>query len=303
VGRATVSCAYRGATATATLEVTPAALTAVAVTPASATVAKGLGQAFQLVGSYTDGTTQDVTGAAVWTTSDLVGTEVASLTAKGFALGKNLGQAQLKAEHMGKAATATLTVTAPVLTRLTLAPASPSIAIGATQQFTVQGLYSDGGSKDLSGVVTFAIADVAPATGVATLSPSGLATGKSKGRATVSTSYLGLRAETTLAVGLPPGVCSADGWCWRNPLPQGQYLPSVWGSDANNVWAVSDYGVILKWSGSSWDPQVSGTTKNLLAVWGSDANNVWAVGLGGTILKGDYDPPLANHTRRQRERS
>ena len=285
VGTATIGCAYRGYTATAALEVKPAALIAVGITPATATIAKGLAQQFKLVGSYTDGTTQDVTAAAVWTTKDLLGSDVASITAGGLALGKNLGQAQLQADHMGKSATAALTVGAPVMTLLTLAPQSPGIDLGATQQFSVQALFSDGTSKDVSSAATFAVTDVAPGSGVATISASGLATGKSKGRATVSASYLMLSAQTTLAVGLPPGVCSPDGWCWRNPLPQGRYLPAVWGSDANNVWTVSDDGIILKWSGSSWDAQTSGTTKNLLGIWGSDANNVWAVGLGGTILK------------------
>src|SRR5215813_2669094 len=33
-------------------------------------------------------------------------------------------------------------------------------------------------------------------------------------------------------------VCSADDWCWRNPLPQGNPLYGVWGSGASDVWAV-----------------------------------------------------------------
>lgn len=34
------------------------------------------------------------------------------------------------------------------------------------------------------------------------------------------------------------GVCSVDGWCWRNPLPQGNRLTGVSGTAPNNVWAV-----------------------------------------------------------------
>ena len=41
---------------------------------------------------------------------------------------------------------------------------------------------------------------------------------------------------------------------------------------------------IVKWNGSAWVAQNSGTTTDLQAVWGSDANNVWVVGASGTIL-------------------
>jgi hypothetical protein len=39
-------------------------------------------------------------------------------------------------------------------------------------------------------------------------------------------------------------VCSADNWCWENPLPQGNVLAGVWGTGAN-VWAVGAGGTIL----------------------------------------------------------
>ena len=68
-------------------------------------------------------------------------------------------------------------------------------------------------------------------------------------------------------------------------MPQGNALRRIWGKDANNTWAVGDNGTILKWNGSSWSSQSSGTTQDLYGVWGSDANNVWAVGYNGTIIK------------------
>ena len=77
--------------------------------------------------------------------------------------------------------------------------------------------------------------------------------------------------------------CSESGWCWTYP-PRGRPLNRIWGSDANNVWAVGDGGAVLRWDGSAWSPQSSGTAKNLYGVWGSSANNVWAVGAGGTVI-------------------
>lgn len=42
---------------------------------------------------------------------------------------------------------------------------------------------------------------------------------------------------------------------------------------------------ILKWNGTAWTTQPSGTTSGLTSVSGVDANNVWAVGAMGTIVK------------------
>ena len=39
----------------------------------------------------------------------------------------------------------------------------------------------------------------------------------------------------------------------------GSGLLGIWGSDANNVWAVGEYGTILKWNGSAWNTQSGGT--------------------------------------------
>jgi hypothetical protein len=40
---------------------------------------------------------------------------------------------------------------------------------------------------------------------------------------------------------------------------------------------------VLKWNGSAWVPQVSGTNQPLYGVWSSN-NKVWAVGQNGTII-------------------
>jgi hypothetical protein len=41
----------------------------------------------------------------------------------------------------------------------------------------------------------------------------------------------------------------------------------------------------LKWDGTAWGMQTSGTPVSLRGVWALDAQNVWVVGDGGTILK------------------
>ena len=84
-----------------------------------------------------------------------------------------------------------------------------------------------------------------------------------------------------VAPGLQP-VCTASGWCWSNPLPQGEQL-EVWGTSASDLWGVGPVGMIRHFDGSSWSSVPSGTTDNFLGVWGAAANDVWAVGAKGLV--------------------
>src|SRR2546422_11724983 len=96
-------------------------------------------------------------------------------------------------------------------------------------------------------------------------------------------------------------VCSSDGWCWSNPLPQGNHLRSAWGSASNDVWAVGDRGTILHWDGGEWSASASGTENYLYSVWGSASNDVWVVDERGTILHWDSTgwSASATETRKQ----
>jgi hypothetical protein len=82
-------------------------------------------------------------------------------------------------------------------------------------------------------------------------------------------------------------VCSDDGWCWDNPLLQGNALNAVWGSSPTSVWATGNAGTILSWDGAHWHDVRSGTTRHLNGVWGSGPTDVWAVGNGGALLHYD----------------
>lgn len=284
VGTANITCTYAGRSASATLTVTSPTIVGLSIRPDSASIVRGLTQLFTAQGTYTDGSEQDLTAVVAWTSVDVSGVDVASVSGAGEALGKNVGRAAISAAYLGKTATGTLTVTPATLVSLAVSPGNPVIRKGAKQQFTATGTFSDGTTQGLTMLVSWTATDVAPSSGVATVTAGGEATGNKEGLASIAATYLGKTAETRLRVA-GEGICSKDGWCWRNPLPQINGLVSTWGSDANNVWAVGREGTILKWNGSSWAAQTSGTTQLLFSVWGTDANNVWAVGDVGTILK------------------
>jgi hypothetical protein len=66
-------------------------------------------------------------------------------------------------------------------------------------------------------------------------------------------------------------------------------LGAIWGSSANDVWAVGDKGTLrhITTSATQWQVIESPTTEALHGVWGTGPADVWAVGDFGTILHFD----------------
>jgi len=87
-------------------------------------------------------------------------------------------------------------VTAPALVSIAVAPASPSISKGLTQQFTATGTYTDNSTQNLSSQVTWASATTA----TATISTGGLATGAGAGTSSISATLSGVSGSTILTV-------------------------------------------------------------------------------------------------------
>ncbi len=92
-------------------------------------------------------------------------------------------------------------------------------------------------------------------------------------------------SSADLASSAAAPLCSVDGWCWRNPLPQGNPLHAVYASAADRFWVAGDRGAIFRYDGAGWVVQSSGTSATLNSLWGTDSNNIWAVGTGGTIVR------------------
>ncbi len=91
---------------------------------------------------------------------------------------------------------------------------------------------------------------------------------------------------------IPPetrDVCSADGWCWELPYPQGHTMRAVWASAADDVWAVGDNGLILHYDGIGWSRAESSVETTLNAVFGFARDDVWAAGDQGVVVHFDGD--------------
>lgn len=171
-----------------------ATLSSLAVTPATATIAIGAGQQFTAIATYSDGSAQDVSAKAAWTSATPANATVNAAT--GLSTGIAAGTSNIAAAFGGKSAAAQLTVSPATLTAIAITPLTPAIAIGATQQFTVSGSFSDGTTRDLTAVSAFASAT--PAT--ASIAADGLALGKVAGTTQITATTGTLTASTVLTV-------------------------------------------------------------------------------------------------------
>jgi uncharacterized protein YjdB len=154
-------------------------LTSIAVTPATASIAVGGTQQYVATGTYSNGGTLIITSLVTWTSGTPT---TATISTGGLATGVLAGTSIITASSGTITGTAVLNVTAaPTLTSIAVTPATATIGVGATQQYTATGTYSDGSMKTLT---TETWNSSTPAT--ATISTTGLATGVAAGTTTIT---------------------------------------------------------------------------------------------------------------------
>lgn len=189
------------------LTVTQEVLTAITVSPSPSSGFVGGSLSFQAAGTFNNGTnSNNVNSLVTWSSSNPT---VATINSgNGLAQLNQAGSATItatRASSPGVTGTSALTVSAIVLTSITVTPAAPSIQVNATQQFTAAGVFSDSStSPNVNSQVTWSSTN----TGVATINSSGLATGLAAGSTTITATRIGggVSGSATLTVTAPAGV-------------------------------------------------------------------------------------------------
>jgi Bacterial Ig-like domain (group 2) len=177
---------------------TAPSLTSMAVSPADPSIAKGTTRQFTATGSYSDGTTRNLTDKATWSSSN---PGIAVVNSSGSASGVGVGSTTIQAASGSVTGSTSLTVTAAVLSSITVTPANPSISDGTTEQFTATGTYTDGSTQNLTNSVTWRSSN----TTVDSINASGLATANGVGTSTIQATSSAVNGSTTLTV-MPPTV-------------------------------------------------------------------------------------------------
>lgn len=196
-GSAILTATVGSVSATFTLTVSPATVTAITVSPATPTFPKGLSTQFAASGAFSDATTQDLTFDATWDSSDpTVATVSDASSGKGFAQALSAGTTTVRATFGGRNGTTLMTVTEPVLQSITVSPANPSLLTLSTASFKAVGAYSDGTTPD----ITSQVAWTSSRPDIATIATSGAAKTLLQGTTSIGATLNGVSGSSTLKV-------------------------------------------------------------------------------------------------------
>ncbi len=224
-GQTSVSATFASRTGSGSVLVNPAALVRIDICAASVAnpiancppldpfpppppIAFAMQAPFALVaiGTFSDGSRQDLTGAARWSSSSpsiaTVSNEpgipgiATGVTQQGVVNGIQGGPAVITAASGGVNGTLNVTVTIGTLQLLTITPTDGSIALGATERCTVVGTFSDNSTQDLTPYVQWTTSDP----NVVIVNPGGVAYPSGTGTATIKASMNGISGMTTLTV-------------------------------------------------------------------------------------------------------
>jgi uncharacterized protein YjdB len=182
-------------------------LQSISITPATLTVGTGASPQFSATGNYSDGTTQNLTTIASWSSGTASVATVLATT--GQATSVAAGSAAITATASGVSGSATLTVTANAtkqLATITVTPAAASVNTGTTQQLTATGRYTDNTTADLTPNVTWVSSNAA----VAAVNSGGLVNAVAVGSyVNVTASLGGASGTSTLNVTAPADALTA----------------------------------------------------------------------------------------------
>ncbi|HXL35366.1 MAG TPA: Ig-like domain-containing protein [Gemmatimonadales bacterium] len=190
-------------TDTAAVTITNTPVASVTVSPTTASLQAGATRQFTAVIKDSAGNT--LTGRAVtWASSTAA---VAGVNGSGLVTGVAAGSATITATSEGQNGSSVITVTQVPVASVAVSPASASIQVGQTAQLIAT--PTDANGNPLSGrTMTWSSSN----TTVATVSSSGLVTGKVAGSATITATSEGQSGTAAVSVTAPSCMTSAGAW-------------------------------------------------------------------------------------------
>ena len=199
-GTTAITAAIGNTLGSTNLTVTGVALTSIAVTPSGSSAPAGTSVQFTAIGTYSDGSTQDLTQGVTWSSTQTAIADISnSAGSRGVAFAKAVGSARIAATDpvSGVSADTGFTVTAAVLRSIAVAPmpqtgtSATTLPAGYSRQYVASGIYSDGSVADLTTQVSWTTFAAATATVGDTATNKGLVQGVAAGTTTISATMPG----------------------------------------------------------------------------------------------------------------
>jgi uncharacterized protein YjdB len=196
-GTTTVTATASGVAGSTNVTVTSPALSQIVVTPISPSRPVGQRLQFTATAIFNNGTQRNVTGQAMWSSSN---TGVATINGTGNATAVAAGTANITATYQGLSSSSQFTVSAAVVTSISVTPIAPTMVAGAVQQFQATAIFSDNTSQNVTGQATWVSTNPMVA-GVATNGfMRGRVTALAAGTADIQATYQGVTGSTTVTV-------------------------------------------------------------------------------------------------------
>jgi hypothetical protein len=268
-GNTTVSAALGSAQGSTALAVKPS-LVSIQVTPQNLSIPIGAVQSFAATGTFSDGSTQNLTASVSWATSL---SAVAAIGSNGTASSVASGQTMIAATAGSVTGTAPLTVTSATLSSIAVSPSTSTIALGITQQLTATGIFSDGSRQNLTTSVSWS----SSSSTVATVASGGAVSGVGAGAATITASSGTVTGTASLTVTTAVLTAIQIGPQSSSVIIGGSQQFSATGLYSNGTSA--NISASVKWTSSALTVATMSTTSPGLAS---------SIGTGTTTISATY---------------
>ena len=281
---------------TASATVNAADLVSIAVLPANPVIAETTTQQFSATGTFTDGSTHNLTTDVMWTSSDTTDAPIggASGLAKGMA---PVASATIKATLGTISGTTTLEVTNATIVSMSVSPTGRTIAPGTELAFTATGTFSDSSTQVLTTEATWTSSNTA----VATVGAGGVATAVGPGTTNIGAAFGGVPGSALLTVSsvtlksiaVSPSTAVMAPASTLSYGATGTYSDGstasitnavTWSSSASNVVSITSFGLATGQSAG---------TATITAQQGSVSGTAAVVVASSTLKSIQVSPPSA----------
>lgn len=249
-GQTLITASSNGLSTGTTVTVTGARLLAVTVNPGRSTTIVGFHRPLIALGTFEDGTVQNITSSVTWSSANPA---VATVSAAGRLDAVALGETTVTAAFGTLSATVSVDTSYAALASLLVAPTfgsggNPRIATGDVEGFTAAGQFEDGTVLDLTEDVAWTSSNPANAP----VSASGEVTGNVAGTYTITATQGAISADRTLTVldGAPDYTERRVPFDWQDIRYTGQLLAL---SDDQSVRIPEGRGFAFTWFGTLFD--------------------------------------------------
>ncbi len=184
-------------TSSAQITVTNASLVDISINNFLAEAIINTSNTLQAIGIFSDGSKQLISDQVTWASSN---SNVATISNDSKTAGQvnaiDLGSTDISATLNNIATSLTLKVIDATLTDIRLSPNALSLAAGTSSQLQATGTLSNGRIQDISDIVSWET----NAPDILNISNTGLVYGKTSGNATITASFNGISASSTITV-------------------------------------------------------------------------------------------------------